>query len=164
MNKQELNNRIEQLEKELAQLKVMATKPDAVELWVPREHIIYYYTNGSGRIYRTFNENTSNDTYLINHNNIFQTEKQAERHAKRLKLYNKLWRLAEHLNGDWAPDYTEGTQAKYYIVVNNQSFSVNDKYNLNSSVPVFYSFELAQQAIDSLTEEEKRIFANMYRP
>lgn len=79
----------------------------------------------------------------------------SEKQLEQLLALNKLINVAEYLNGDWEPDFTDNTQ-KWYINYDYDclmlctDFSVNYRRNL----VYFKSPKLAHQAIDILGEEE----------
>lgn len=157
--------RIAELQKQLDELKASLEKKED-RLWVPQIGESYWFVdNDAEATTETYvDSNISYDRVL--YGNFFKTKEQAERHAKRLKLYNKLWRLAEHLNGDWVPDWnsTNVTDYKYYIIYVRNKIEIDGWSNFCFGMPVFRSKELAEKAISMLTDEEKEIFKNIYKP
>lgn len=162
MNNTEALGRIAELEKQIAEIKAgLEKKEDG--LWVPdnSERERYYFIDTDGAVLDSI-QDLSDWDYLFQ--NYFKTREQAERHAKRLKLYNKLWKLAEHLNGDWVPDWTDSRIVKHAIKSEFDEFKVDSFSYSNLGAPIFRSQELAGKALSMLTDEEKEIFKNICRP
>lgn len=154
--------RIALLQKQLDELKASLEKKEDA-LWVPKEGAPYYFISYDGCVERT----DSVEGEDFRNYNFFQTQDQALRHAKRLKLYNKLWRLAEHLNGDWPPTVSEVWVVVYMpdsceIEVDARHCGV-EGFGVHTD-PYYKSKDIAQLAISMLTDEEKEIFKNIYSP
>lgn len=154
--------RIADLQKQLDELKASLDKKED-GLWYPDDD--YWYIDSDGEILDSPNDNARTDVDRFKIHNVFQSQEQAERHAKRLKLYNKLWRIAEYLNKDWVPDY-EKKEGKWYIYFdyNEDIFRYSCRGSHSYGDVVFKSEDLAERAISMLTDEEKEIFKNIYRP
>jgi len=166
MNNTEALKRIAELQKQLDELKASLEKKEDA-LWVPKLHANYWTIDDYGDVSFRTSRDYDYTSAAIQFGNCFQTKEQAERHAKRLKLYNKLWKLAEYLNGDWVPDYSNGIQDSKHRIdydYDDEMFTIQVHYSYSSMTPVFKSHAVAERAISMLTDEEKEIFKNMYRP
>ena len=84
MKKQEINQRIHNLEEELAELKHLLDQPE--ERWRAEMGSIYYYTAGSGVILHDEDRWLSTDERRYKTGNYFQTEE----HAKESNIYKIL--------------------------------------------------------------------------
>ncbi|MBQ0141017.1 MAG: hypothetical protein KBT36_17235 [Kurthia sp.] len=93
--------------------------------------------------------------------NIALTKEQLEW----LLALNKLQNVANYLNGDWKPDWSDGDSKKYLLqyCANSKFFSVsfNDSHNLGNVY--FKSRELAIKAIKILGEEEVKKALGVYK-
>lgn len=81
MKNQEINNRIEKLEAELAELKNQVNaKPEQLEApyWVPDKDDHYYYVDEVGDVCGTNYEERQSDRWNVYCGNAFITEKEAE--------------------------------------------------------------------------------------
>lgn len=159
MNKTE--KRIADLQIQLDELKARLEKKED-GLWYPKLGERYYFFTSNGELKSGICHSDNNKKFLFN--NTFPTVESVNKHARRLKLINKLWRLAEHLNGDWVPDWADITVSKYAIKSSEDEFKVDSFNHSNFGNPTFKSKELAEKAISLLTDEEKEIFKNIYRP
>jgi hypothetical protein len=83
--------------------------------------------------------------------NNFTSEKQAQK----LLAINRLMNVARYLNGDWQPDWSDGTSQKYYLSIKKEDSSITTDFALQkcSEVVHFKTLYLAQQAIEILGEE-----------
>ena len=80
-------------------------------------------------------------------------------HLSKLITFRKLLEIADYLNGDWKPDWTNDTQYKYIISYNSKTrtFFIQN-YWYNPGVICFSSKEKALKAIEIIGEEELRQF------
>ena len=76
-------------------------------------------------------------------------------HLSKLITFRKLLEVANYLNGDWKPDWTNDTQYKYIISYNSKirTFFIQN-YWYNPGVICFSSNEKALKAIKIIGEEE----------
>ena len=76
-------------------------------------------------------------------------------HLSKLITFRKLLEIADYLNGDWKPDWTNDTQYKYIISYNSKirTFFIQN-YWYNPGVICFSSKEKALKAIKIIGEEE----------
>ena len=88
--------------------------------------------------------------YYINNNHT--SEKQLEQ----LLALNKLMNVAKYLNGNWAPNFANRSEQKWYIDYNFEDSMLGTDfiYFYKHSHVYFKSQKLAHQAIEILGEEE----------
>ena len=81
------------------------------------------------------------------------------KNLSKLITFRKLLEIADYLNGDWKPDWTNDTQYKYIISYNSKTktFFIQN-YWYNPGVICFSSKEKALKAIKIIGEEELRQF------
>lgn len=121
MNKQELQNKIENLEKQLAELKeqVNSSESEGIEKGVrqrPKIGEIYYFLGDNGYIYNTEWEDFKEDLFRFNTDNCFKTEQEAKDYKENLLTKQQLKDLALELNNGVEIDWVNETQKKYCFV------------------------------------------------
>lgn len=119
MNKQELQNKIKNLEKELAEVK---SQLDSVEdegikkvvRQMPKDGDKYYYINDEGIINYTYWINDNIDLFRFNTGKCFKTKQEAEEYKENLLTKQALKNLALELNNGVEICWNNG-QNKYCI-------------------------------------------------
>lgn len=107
MNKEEMQNKIEQLEKELNILKNKMIKP---ERWKPYKD--GYYIDTNGYIYEV---KGLGHKYSAPHN-CFRTKSLAELRAKQREAEDELFNIWEHLVGNWRPDWNQHIPKHHFVI------------------------------------------------
>ena len=81
-------------------------------------------------------------------------------HLSKLVTFRKLLEIADYLNGDWKPDWTNDTQYKYIISYNGikETFYIQSCWYVTQGLVCFSSKEKALKAIEIIGEEELRQF------
>ena len=145
-----LLNRIEELEKELLELKEQVREQQEF----PQSGERYWYSNGGGMVNSCFWKSEQFDLNRYRIGNMFKTEKEAEFAVEKLKVEEELRKLSR--------PYEYG-KFNYYLFFNIESDSLDTQFT--SYCPpqgaiYFESEEKAQQAIKSAGEEriKKYIF------
>lgn len=77
-------------------------------------------------------------------------------HQQKCITFRKLLEVANYLNGDWKPDWNDGTQYKYFIAYDhkNQRFYIDSCHYVNIDTIYFSSRENAEKAVEIIGEEE----------
>jgi len=132
-----IKERIEQLEKELAELKT-----DREKQWHPKGGEYFASIIGVSSIYdaeQEFKESGAS----------FETEEQAEKAVKDLRRYRRLYHLALELNEGWEPDWTNVNEPKYSITTNEKGryFIATEHRFLWMTNVAFKSFKVAEEAL-----------------
>lgn len=122
--------------------KVLTYDDVAEELFCHNSH---YYEH-EGNIYKC----SSCLEYASKKNMRCTSAKQAEK----LIAINKLMNVAKYLNGEWKPDWYDGS-LKYYLSVMNEddSITIECAHRKYSEVVHFKTWDLAKQAIEILGED-----------
>lgn len=115
MNKNEIKNRIEEVEKELAQLRQDLEKEDK-GIWKPDDCEDYYYIGYDGELEITYNSNLSVDYDIIAFGNYYKTREEAEYQAK-VQKYTNLFRKYVEEHGDLI-DWQNRSKEKWYTTYN----------------------------------------------
>ena len=82
------------------------------------------------------------------------------RHYSKCDTFRKLLEVADYLNGNWKPDWDDGTQYKYFIAYDhkNQRFYIDSCHYVNIDAIYFSSKENAKKAVEIIGEEELKQF------
>lgn len=151
MNKEELENKINELEKQLRGLKEELNKPES-KVWKPEQSDIYYYIDNCGTIVREIYTKKSVDLGRLVLGNCFRTEKEAEFAVEKLKVTAELKMFAEEHNIvplDWDNKY----QNKYVLRFTSNVECFEYFCTVRGSEIYFGSKELAKQAIKEIGED-----------
>ena len=83
-----------------------------------------------------------------------------EKHKSKLITFRKLLEVADYLNGDWKPDWSNDTQYKYIISYNGikETFYIQSCWYVTQGLVCFSSKENAEKAIEIIGEEELKQF------
>lgn len=111
MNKQELEQKIASMEKELAELKQELTTQD--KIWQPKNGEEFWVITGAGVVLSSRYYVITSKHYYVERCNYFKTKEEAEKQAKYNKVMNRFRKYVEAYSEplDWNND----KQAKYYI-------------------------------------------------
>lgn len=164
MTNEELQQKIEQLEEQIKDLKVkleekIEKKPYEVE--VPEDIENYYYVDEIGSVNLLSDSFVESDyDELYKRGLAFKTKEEAEQFDKERILINKMKDWAKKYNGGWTPDW-KGSDDKFsiYYFHNTESFSVCSDWSCNSftKLPYFKSEEIAREFIEVFGEEIKEV-------
>src|SRR5699024_7590376 len=146
----ELLNRIEELEKELLELKEQVKGQQEF----PQSGERYWYNNGGGMVNSCFWKSEQLDLNRYRIGNMFKTEKEAEFAVEKLKVEAELRKYSRPFKED---DYNSFIEL--YMFDKTPTVDSNE-YWQTQGVIYFESDEKAQQAIDAVGEEriKKYIF------
>ena len=145
-----LLNRIEELEKELLELKEQVKEQQKF----PQSGERYWYSNGGGMVNSCFWKSEQFDLNRYRIGNMFKTEEQAEFAVEKLKVEAELRKFSRLF-----ADGEENNHIKYSPSFDELSVLTSFSYQ-DQGVFYFESREKVQQAIDTVGEEriKKYIF------
>lgn len=119
-------NNLEQLKQELAKTKnkcaEIEKKIEELESkvrWRAKENEIYYYFNDFGEIHVNRDGCCGTDTDRYDLGNYFETEEEAKKIIEKIKIYTQLKDLALRLNNGEKINWSDSTQHKWGIVLDN---------------------------------------------
>lgn len=120
MNKQEIENKIKALEKQLEELKKEVNSPkfEGVKKgvrWQPPTGTIYFYLIDDGRTDFMYWGNDNVDLFHFNTGNCFKSEQEALDYRENLLTKQQLKDLALELNNGVEIDWENGAQTKFSI-------------------------------------------------
>ena len=127
-------------------------KPKTV--WDLKEEDKYYYINCYGEIDSTFYD-CEEDVDIIKCGNAFLTEEEARFEVERRKCEAILLKYGTR----YMMSFGDGNKSKYCIYLNNflNKIIVDDNYCVQSQGTIYFeSKEMAQKAIDEVTEERMK--------
>lgn len=153
MNKEELQNKISEVEKMLCELKEELENMEEKEvkkgkIWKPAYSEEYWYMGCFGGVYKDSNLNTNLDNDVMNVGNCYPTKEKAEFEANREK-YTRLFRqyVEQHSEPlDWG-----NNKEKWYVYYDCQQCKILFNYNYvtkNAFQIYASSEEVLQEAID----------------
>lgn len=159
MNKQELQNKISELEETLWHLQeeledMEEQEAEKGKIWKPADDETYWYVDMDGEICKSASIRMCFDTYTINFGNCYPTKEKAEFEANREK-YTRLFRQyveqhSEPLN--WKDVYQE----KWYCEYSNRENYIDFRNTPTWQEPfqIYASSEkVLQEAIDFIGEK-----------
>ena len=145
----ELLNRIEELEKELLELKGQVKEQQEF----PQSGERYWYNNGGGMVNSCFWKSEQFDLNRYRIGNMFKTEKEAEFAVEKLKVETELRKLSR--------PFILGEENWYLDMVRSKDITIAyDHYNIHQGTVYFESKSKVKEVIESVGEEriKKYIF------
>lgn len=164
MTKQELTEKIEQIENLLNDLKAELEKPDKSDepkferVPIGESYYTAETTDGLPVVYKREERGRPVDEFSFRARNYFHTQERAEEVAAKMKFLLKVERLHDIYCPDYVPDW-KGDAPKHYVYYSNvdNAFGTDWVAVLDSvSRAYFPSEEIAQKVCDILNEELKK--------
>ena len=119
MNKEQLQQQIEDMKNKLVEMEAELNKPEVViNYWKPKQGDTVYYVTYSGNIndlYYKINYKVDENIYRV-----FKTKEEAERYAEYVKAEETLKRVIAEANEGWLPDWC-GYKSNYIIILYNNN-------------------------------------------
>ena len=140
--KQELLNKIEEIKKEVEQLEIEENGLENFKILGDFffESNLHDIEMSAVQVITKFN---STEDF-----NTFETKREAEEQAKKIKEYLKLYHVARFLNSGWEPDWTNNEEDKWFITFDNNCFMVDFRSTTREKFTRYFkSKELAEKAI-----------------
>ena len=83
------------------------------------------------------------------------------KHIEKMFTFRKLLEVAEYLNGDWKPDWSDPKQIKYSILYDHDdnTWKICERRYMSLGTVWFSSEENAKKAIEVIGEELKQFFS-----
>lgn len=153
MNKNEIKNRIEEVEKELAQLRQDLEKENK-DIWKPENNECYYYVDIDGEINSYYYYNDTTDNKIMCFGNYYKTEEEAEYQAN-VQKYTNLFRKYVEEHSDLI-DWQNHNTAKWYTFYDfsNKKICYTDCYCCKHQGTIHASSEqILKDAIEFVGED-----------
>lgn len=152
MNKQEIKDKMKELEEQLSKLK---EKFDSIESkeFSPKYYDSYYTVIGTGETSYSIWTDDGTDIGRYSIGNCFRTQEEAEFAAEKLKVIAELKRFANLHNEPL--DWNDASQCKHYLAFSADDSSIRYGFARTSKQNDIYfsSMILAQQAVETIGEE-----------
>ena len=167
MTNEELQQKIEQLEQQITELrfKILGSKAKSIpykpyEVELPEDIENYYFLDETGNVvYKAlYSSNYQKKTFI--HGLAFKTKEEAEQFDKERILLFKLHKWAEEHNEGWTPKW-EGNGVKWYVMYETDRNILKINWCVCcrqfTKLPYFKSEEIAKQFIEEFGEEIKEV-------
>ena len=118
MEKQELLSKIDEMEKQIEELKNQVNSIEFERIKKPEYGERYYYLSDEGVVTSTNWYGIESDIFRFNTGNCFKTEQEAEDYKENLLTKQALKHLALELNNGVEIDWKNEEQPKFYIYYN----------------------------------------------
>lgn len=131
MNKEQLQQQIEDMKNKLVEMEAELNKPEvAINYWQPKQGDTLYYVTYSGNVNTSYNSKVNENIYRV-----FKTKEEAERYAEYVKVEETLKRVIAEVNEGWLPDWS-GCVNNYFIRLykNNLDYI---RYTTTKVLPTF---------------------------
>lgn len=147
MNKEELQNKIEDLEKQLAEVKEQVNSIEFEGIkkgrrWKPEINENYYYLISDGFVSFGPWKNDMTDMFKFDIGNCFKTEQEAEEFKENLLTKQALKDLALELNNGVEIDWDDENQRKYFFNYTNKSDGFIDNLTITLQASNIYSLNV----------------------
>ena len=154
MNTNELNQKISNMEAELAEMKALLNEPmQAINYWQPsaKDTEKYFYVNHIGQIRHDYANSTTTKRYRV-----FKTEAEAKEYAEYIKAEETLRKAIAEANNGWLPNWTSSLEVKYLIVLDKSSLKVYS-YGQIKHLPNYIYLNSSKKATDIINTYEKEL-------
>lgn len=136
---------------------IVEEKKEKKTWWKPEMWQEYYQIDWDGRVFDMTYDDTSGDRGAIGIGNCFQTKKQAEFMAEKLRVIHELEKFAFE-NNEEEIDWNNSEQRKYYLYFDYTDMSIVscDSYSKCQHIPLavyFTSKGIADKSIKAIGEE-----------
>lgn len=151
MNKQKLQQQVNELKAKLAEVEAELTKPeDTINYWKPKEGDKLFYVDAWGNCTYSIAKDNTTDRYRV-----FKTEQQAQAYAEYVKAEEALKAEIARLNEGWWPDWKDDQMPKHFIYIVNEKLGLDLKWSVKTLPNFMYlkSKELAEQLTTTHSKE-----------
>lgn len=148
---------VDELKQRAINLKAKLEKSEELKAWKPENHEEYWFVTSDGIAIRTCWDDFGGDKSNYNLGNCFPTEERAEQVAEKFRTLLKLERYHDMFCPDFAPDWDDAYQEKYYVYYDTykKQWGWGSLLGYNRSEATYFdSTETAQKVCDLLNQEE----------
>lgn len=121
--------------------------------WKPEKYDEYWCIEGSGRVANNIYQNGDYNTGCYKIHNCFKTKEEAQARTDKIKIYWRLYDLAERLNKGEKIDWKNPNQTKYYITAYIKGLFTTLTYCVEGIGEIYC---LDSQFLDKALEEIRR--------
>lgn len=152
MNKEQLQQQIEDMKNKLVEMEAELNKPEVtINYWQPKQGDAIYYVTYSGNVNTSYYKNNYQVEEKIYR--VFKTKEEAERYAEYVKAEETLKRVIAEVNEGWLPDW-----CVYIKNYNIRLYNNNLDYIYHSTsklLPTFMYIKSESLCIKLIKEYEK---------
>lgn len=154
-----LEEKISQLEAELAKVKAELTERKRT-VWKPNDKDPFYYVSNDGSISSKTFTGCILDSDLMDMNNMFEYATTTSQHLKWyndnvLRVQNRLMQLHELLCPDYFPDWNNDDEDKYFIHFDNDRRTWRHSLSIAANPQtVIFTYEVANKVCEILNAEK----------
>lgn len=135
MNKEQLQQQIEDMKNKLVEMEAELNKPEVtINYWQPKEEDLMYFVNHLGNVSNLYYSKRCQVDEI--RYRVFKTKEEAKRYAEYVKAEETLKRVIAEANEGWLPDWN-GFERKYYIILYNNNNLECVSYSSYKIVPTF---------------------------
>lgn len=148
-----LLNRISELEKQLAALKIEIEKEN--KRWRSKDGDTYWLVGSNGETTCSYEYHRDTDNFRYDTHNYFKSEEEAQKYANVLETEKQLKKFAEEHSD--VIDWNNINQEKWCLYYNYKYYRVdigNPCWSKDARTIFFSSKEIAEQAINEIGEEK----------
>lgn len=152
MNKEQLQQKVANMEAELASMKELLNKPEpTINYWQPKEGECFYYINPFGELDYYYGSS------IYTAYRVFKTKSEAQKYADYIKAEETLRRVIAEANEGWLPDWNNSNESKCYICFKtNEDKLSTDWVKFTKNKPSFMyikNTKIAEQIIADYKKE-----------
>ena len=160
VDKQQLETKIANMERELAEMKGLLSVSNSItNYWQPNAVTPdYWYVSPDLTILcQTLNpKNDKSPRYRV-----FKTETEAKRYAEYIKAEETLKKAIADLNQGWVPNFNNGNEPKYSICCNDGVKLFIDSWHYRKEQPTFMYLK-SKEIAEVIKEQYKEILITYY--
>jgi len=152
--------RIEEIEKQIAELKKQVEEEKPVIRWRAKKCSDYYSITSNGDDLSYFDRRQYGDDYRYNTGNYFKTEQEARDYKRRLLIEQQIKDIALNLNDGEEIDWNDSKQPKFYInySVKNNNFDMFDHYHFIGENAYCLSNKFLKTVLNEVGEEDLKFY------
>lgn len=155
MNKEQLQQQIEDMKNKLVEMEAELNKPETViNYWQPKEGDTVYYVTYSGNINTLYYYNNRCYVNELRYR-VFKTKEEAERYAEYVKAEETLRIVIAEANEGWLPDWG-GSIANYNVRIYNNK--IDYTYYYTSKLLPTFMYIKSESLCNKLIKEYEKEF------
>ena len=158
----ELEDKVKELMNEIETLK-QQEKIEKFE-YLLEKYEPYWIVYNDGDIFDSIWTKDKTDCKKYEQGHIFKTQQEAKRERDKRALLTRFRQFRDKCNGDWKPDFKNGTSCKYYVYFSNSDGQMGVDFNgLCTDFSTFGYFktrEDAERAIELFGDEIIRLWVD----
>lgn len=156
MNKEQLQQKVANMEAELAEMKALLNNPEpTINYWQPKLYDNYYLVKANGYVYVAAKTDSSE-----NMSRVFKTETEAQKYADYVKAEETIRKVIAEANNGWLPNWSTCEDIKYSIILNTTDNTLKLRIDTTwywKSQPNFMYIKNIKDAEQIITDYNKEL-------